>query len=269
MPIFDTHTHSRYSTDARDEPRDMAEAALQKGLLGLCITDHFDCDEIPVFCTLENLRGAKAALKPLQEEYRGRLILCRGVELAQGILGPNEARYALALGGYDYVLGSVHAARWRQDFYMVKWYDPPRPKEELVREYFEACLKLAQWDAVDAVAHFGYLRRYATARDGVPLDYTPCRDLIEETLRTVIATGKALEVNTSGFRYGLPEWIPEEGILRRYRELGGELVTIGSDAHRCEDIAADHREAQAMLKALGFRRYVYYQNRQPVFLPLE
>ena len=269
MPVFDTHTHSRFSDDGREEPRAMAETALQKGLLGLCITDHFDCDEVPLFSSLEHLRDAKAALEPLQQEYRGRLLLCRGVELAQGTMRPDEARHALAIGGYDYVLGSVHAALFRQDYYLMDWQNPPRPLPVLVQEYFEACLRLAQWDQVDAVAHLGYLRRYATARDGVALDYSPCRDLIEEILRTVIATGKALEVNTSGFRYGLPEWIPDSGILHRYRALGGELVTIGSDAHRCGDIGAGHREAQAMLWELGFRYYAYYQQRKPVFLPLE
>ena len=82
--IFDSHTHSRFSADSKAEPRDMMEAALKKGLAGLCVTDHYDCDEIPAFCTLENLRGAKAALEPLRQEYAGRLEVLRGVELAQG-----------------------------------------------------------------------------------------------------------------------------------------------------------------------------------------
>ena len=109
--IFDSHTHSRFSADSKAEPRDMMEAALKKGLAGLCVTDHYDCDEIPAFCTLENLRGAKAALEPLRQEYAGRLEVLRGVELAQGVLCPNEAREPLALTGYDYILGSVHAGR--------------------------------------------------------------------------------------------------------------------------------------------------------------
>ncbi len=99
--IFDSHTHSRFSTDSKAEPRDMMEAALKKGLAGLCVTDHYDCDEIPAFCTLENLRGAKAALEPLRQEYAGRLEVLRGVELAQGVLCPNEAREPRALTGYD------------------------------------------------------------------------------------------------------------------------------------------------------------------------
>ena len=144
---------------------------------------------------------------------------------------------------------------------------PPQPLPQLVREYFEACLQLARWDRVDALAHLGYLRRYA-ARDGVSLDYTPCRELIDQILRTLIETGKALELNTSGFRYGLPEWIPDIGVWRRYRALGGELVTIGSDAHRPCDIGAGHREAQALLRELGFRWFCYYRARRPVMVPL-
>ena len=230
--IFDSHTHSRFSSDSRAEPREMMEAALAKGLMGLCVTDHFDCDEIPAFCTLENLRGAKAALE-----------LLRGVELAQGVMCPNEAREALALTNYDYVLGSVHAGRWREDYYWLDYRNPPHPMETLLREYFENCLAVARWDKPDAIAHLGFLKRYAV-RDGVTLDYTPYNDLIEEILRTLIATGKALEVNTSGFRYGLPEWIPGIEIWRRYRAMGGELVTIGSDAHRPEDLPISSTSAR-------------------------
>ena len=266
--IFDTHTHSKYSADSSAEPQEMLQAALRSGLAGLCVTDHFDCDRIPEFCTLENLRAAKRAFDPLQQQYAGRLTVLRGVELAQGVLCPNEAGAALALTDYDYVLGSLHAARWRQDYYFMDYRQPPQPLPQLVREYFEACLQLARWDRVDALAHLGYLRRYA-ARDGVSLDYTPCRELIDQILRTLIETGKALELNTSGFRYGLPEWIPDIGVWRRYRALGGELVTIGSDAHRPRDIGAGHREAQAMLRELGFRWFCYYRARRPIMAPLE
>ena len=113
--IFDTHTHSKYSADSSAEPQEMLQAALRGGLAGLCVTDHFDCDRIPEFCTLENLRAAKRAFDPLQQQYAGRLTVLRGIELAQGVLCPNEAGVALALTDYDYVLGSLHAARWRQD----------------------------------------------------------------------------------------------------------------------------------------------------------
>lgn len=211
--IFDTHTHSKYSADSSAEPQEMLQAALRGGLAGLCVTDHFDCDRIPELCTLENLRAAKRAFDPLQQQYAGRLTVLRGVELAQGVLCPNEAGAALSLTDYDYVLGSLHAARWRQDYYFMDYRRPPQPLPQLVREYFEACLQLARWDRVDALAHLGYLRRYA-ARDGVSLDYTPCRELIDQILRTLIETGKALELNTSGFRYGLPEWIPDIGVWR-------------------------------------------------------
>ena len=189
------------------------------------------------------------------------------MELAQGVLCPNEAREPLALTDYDYILGSVHAGRWREDYYWMDYRDPPHPLPVLMREYFENCLAVAHWDKVDALAHLGYLKRYAI-RDGVTLDYTPYDDLIDEILRTLIATGKALEVNTSGFRYGLPEWIPGIEIWRRYRAMGGELVTIGSDAHRPEDIGAGHKEAQRMLRELGFTRFFYFRARKPVAVEL-
>ena len=97
--IFDSHTHSRFSTDSKAEPRDMMEAALKKGLAGLCVTDHYDCDEIPAFCTLENLRGAKAALAPLRQEYADllrRMDTLRTIDRAKYLLmqylGMSEAQ---------------------------------------------------------------------------------------------------------------------------------------------------------------------------------
>lgn len=269
MPVFDSHTHSRFSADGHEEPRDMAETALRSGVDGFCITDHYDCDEIPGFSDLERVRHTRSAVKCLQEEYDGRIEVRRGIELAQGPMRPDEAAAALAEGEYDFIMGSVHAAWWKEDFYWMDYRRPPYPLAQIVREYFEACLALAQWDKVDAVAHLGYLKRYATARDHVTLDYAPCEELIEEILRTIITTGKALEVNTSGFRYGLSEFIPSESILARYRTLGGELVTIGSDGHNAVDIGAHHHEAQRMLRELGFRWYAFYRGRRPHMLPLE
>lgn len=269
MLIYDSHTHSRFSEDGCEEPRDMAEAALRNGISGICITDHYDCDEIPLFGDLQRVGHTRDAVAALQGEYEGRLTVRRGIELAQGPMRPDEAAAALAVGSYDFVLGSVHAARWKEDFYWVDYKKPPYPLEQIIREYFEACLTLARWDKVDAIAHLGYLKRYATGRDGVPLDYTPCTGLIEEVLRALIETGKALEINTSGLRYGLGSLIPEVETLRRYRELGGELVTIGSDAHRAVDIGAGHREAQEALRAAGFRYFAFYRTRRPEMIPLE
>lgn len=269
MPIYDSHTHSRFSTDGHEEPRTMAESALRAGVDGFCITDHYDCDQILTFSDLGQVRQTQAAAAALRKEYAGKIEIRRGIELAQGPMRPDEAAPALAMGEYDFILGSVHASRWREDFYAVDYNCPPYPMEELIRGYFEACLALARWDKVDAVAHLGYLKRYATARDRVVLDYSPCEELIEEVLRTVIATGKALEINTSGFRYGLEEYIPTESILARYRAMGGELVTIGSDAHNAEDIGAHHREAQRMLRELGFRWYAFFRARRPEMIPLE
>lgn len=268
MLIFDSHTHSKFSADSHEEPQNMAEAAIRNGVSGFCVTDHYDCDEVPLFGNVQRLSGSRDAVVALRKQYAGRLTIHRGIELAQGTMRPDEAESALTLGDYDFILGSVHAARWREDFYWVDYKNPPYPLGQMIEEYFEACLRLARWDRVDAIAHLGYLKRYATARDGVPLDYTPCEALIEEILRTVIATGKALEVNTSGFRYGLAEFIPDPGVLRRYRELGGERITIGSDAHTAADIGAGHREAQRLLRELDYRYYAFYEARKPRMIPL-
>ena len=92
--------------------------------------------------------------------------------------------------------------------------------------------------------------------------------MIQETLRLLVSTGKGLEINTSGYRQGLGKTIPVLGIIKRYYQLGGKIVTLGSDAHQAQDVASDFDVAMDILTSIGFQYFAFYRERQPVMLKL-
>ena len=120
----------------------------------------------------------------------------------------------------------------------------------------------------DSLGHLDYVTRYGESEKPFP-SYRMFGDIIDEILRVLIARGKALEVNTAGYRKALRQPNPEPAILRRYRELGGELVTIGADAHAAKDLGKSCGQAMELLRELGFKAAAYYERHQPVMVDLQ
>lgn len=264
----DCHMHTEFSTDSDAPVRDMLEEAVRRGMDGVCVTDHLDLD----FPEDEGL-GPDAfqldldryfrTLTSLREEYRGRLDVRIGVELGlQEHLG-KAYRDIAREHPFDFIIGSLH---------LVRGTDPYN--REIFREhtdaevYREAFLETAQClDAVedfDALGHLDYVVRYG-ARKEEAYSYQRFADEIDGILKRLIASGKGLEMNMGGIRCGLGFPNPHPDVLKRYRELGGEIVTVGADAHRPEHIALAFREGADILRECGFRYYAEYIGRKPVF----
>lgn len=130
-------------------------------------------------------------------------------------------------------------------------------------EYFSSILEnIRAFDDFDVYGHLDYVVRYSPSR-GVSYDYTQYADLIDEILKLLIQKGKGIEINTAGFKYGLSHPNPTEGIIARYRKLGGELVTIGADAHAPEHVAYDFQKVSDILKSAGFSYYTVFSDRKP------
>ena len=143
-----------------------------------------------------------------------------------------------------------------------------RSEEEAYRSYFTCLLEnLKVFSCFDVCGHIDYVVRYGPNRN-LYYTYEKYRDILDEILRVLVQKGIGLECNTAGFKYGLGHPNPTEKILSRYRELGGEILTLGSDAHAPEHIAYDFERAGALLKECGFHYYTVFRNRKPEFLPL-
>lgn len=271
MRYSDQHIHSSCSPDSDAPMRRMAEAARDHGMAMVCFTDHIDMDD----CDTGRLDPSYDRRWPLCRDTGAALradpppgIEVRlGMELGGAVHAPETAARAAAGPELDFVLGSFHNLRDTPDFYIY----PYRSLEEcrqLNRLYLAELIETAALDCFDVMAHIGYTSRYMR-RDGFPCDVTPAEygDELRTLFARLISRGKGIEVNASGLRHGHTTY-PEAGCLRLYRELGGELVTVGSDAHAPEDAGVGIAEAYALLRTLGFRYTAEFKNRKPQMLPL-
>lgn len=260
--------HTDFSTDANSTPREMVEGAIAKGLKTICITDHMDKDysEDPA----EFVFDADAyfdTLKALKEEYRGKIDVRIGVEL--GLQPHLGAFYKELVNQYpfDFVIGSVHLVKG-EDPYYKKFFDHRTDEEGYRLTFAETLNCLKATDDFDSLGHLDYVVRYGV-RQAEDYSYQKYADEIDGILRRLIDSGKGLEVNTAGLKYGLGFAHPHPDVLKRYRELGGELITIGSDGHKPEHIAYDFQKALELLKACGFKYYTEFRERTPIFCQLQ
>ena len=203
-------------------------------------------------------------IRRLAEEYEGKLAIRTGIELGLMLREQTELERLEAELPVDFILGSCHFTDG-YDIYDRAYYAGKTEKEAYFR-YLESTLeRIRVFDCFDSLAHLDCILRYGPEknRNFRPEDYM---DIIDEILKVLIEKGKALECNTAGYKYGLGHPNPHEAILKRYHELGGELLTIGSDAHRPEEVGKEFARAAEILKDCGFRYYTVYRERKPVFL---
>lgn len=264
----DAHMHTAFSTDSSAPVEDMLEASAERGLAAVCITDHMDLDFPPeegagegafLFDTEEYFR----TLLPLREKYKERLEVRIGIEIGlQPHLGEPYKQLVRAYP-FDFVIGSVHLIR-RMDPYFGKLFRG-RTDAEVYRQAFVETLQCIEGvEDFDVLGHLDYVVRYGK-HQAEEYSYRAFSDEIDAVLRRLVFTGKGLEMNMAGVKYGLGFPNPHPDVLRRYRELGGEIITVGADAHRPEHVGYDFEEAGQLLEACGFRYYTEFRGRKPVF----
>lgn len=264
----DYHVHTDFSSDSSTPMEDMVARAIELGLERICFTDHMDYD-FPVtegYTFVFEPEEYFTKLAELTDKYKRKIKILKGIEL--GLQPHLGERYQKLIQSYpfDFIIGSTHLAQGIDPYLPVYWEN--RTKEEGVRLYFEEITKnLQNFDGFLINGHLDYMIRYAPDTNA-GFTYTDYPDTIDTMLRTIISKGKGIEVNTSGFKYGLSVPHPHTDILKRYRELGGELITVGSDAHKPEHLAYDFDRAEQLLLELGFRYYAVYEEQKPILLPL-
>lgn len=265
--LWDVHMHSQFSGDSKAPQEAMIAAAQTKGLAGICFTDHLDIDypdEPETF--LLDLPNYSASVLALQEKYKHTFPVRFGIELG---LQPHLAtihRDILTQYPFDFVIGSSHVVHGIDPYY-PKFYEG-RSEKEAYREYFSSILENIQaFDGFDVYGHIDYVVRYGPTKNKnyIWIEY---QDIIDEILKLLISKGKGIEINTGGFKYGLGHPNPTEEILERYHELGGEIITIGADAHAPEHVGYDFEKVTGILKDAGFKYFTVFEKRKARFLPL-
>lgn len=265
----DSHLHTSFSGDSSTPPEQQIERAAALGMEHLTITDHHDMDFPPSFCSFElDLGRYIPTITQLREKYRGKIDLGIGIELGLQPQLTRELPECTSSFPFDFVIGSQHLVRRIDPFEMDKAVRSLGSEANVYRAYLEEELaNLKQFDCWDVAGHLDYVVRYGKNK-AAGYTWEKYGDILDEILRTVIDKGKGIEYNTGGFKAGLGWGHPMPAVWKRYRELGGEILTIGSDAHVPEYVGSHFGDAGEFLKSAGFRYYCIYRGRKPVFLPL-
>lgn len=258
--MYDFHIHSRVSFDGRDRGLDLALAAATAGLREICFTDHLDYDPMG---TIADMAFDTA---DYNSEYEGLSVpglkIRLGVEFGMTPDNREQFHRDLKRRDFDFVLGSVHFTDGLDVFFSEYWMG--KTVFEAERRYLEETLRCVEsHDDFDVLAHLNFVSKSPAHPAPRPLPYADHREIVDEILKALVRKGKGMEMNTSGIdrRAG---FLPTEEIIRRFHELGGQIVTVGSDAHRCERVGQYIPEACGLLRDI-FGYVCTFENRQPVF----
>ena len=267
MYLCDLHSHTQISPDSAALLADTARAAMDAGLQEFCVTDH--CDLLDMNGkprTFFDWPSAVEQYRAVRAELGDRLTLRLGIELGSAPFDPDTARAILAQGGegLDFVLGSLH--NWiGMEGNLDLYYSDYRDNMALARRAVENALDhtwtlvAALPDCYDSLAHIIYPLRYVH-RDGIDLTLADYEERVRAIFTEAAKTDHAMEVNVCRGKDIAP-WPP---LLRWFRECGGRLVTVGSDAHRPGDVAKGIPQALDMVQAAGFDGVTTFSGRKPI-----
>jgi histidinol-phosphatase (PHP family) len=276
----DNHVHTDFSSDSDATMESVVQQAQAKGLSSLCFTDHMDYNFPDLGNGMNFLFDTDLYFREiarLEKKYPA-ILLRRGIEL--GLKPDLENRCKTLTGShpFDFVIGSTHLVDNADPYYPAYWENKTQ-KEGLLRYYEMTLENIAAISDYDVYGHIDYIVRYTPTqqknRESGIIDenymkqcYLDTADIIDEILRQLILSGKGIEVNTAGLRYDMGHTNPREEILKRYRELGGEIISVGSDSHAPQHLAFAFERIPHLLRSCGFRYYTEFHKRVPKMIPL-
>ncbi len=264
MNILDNHVHTHFSIDGRDTMEEVIKAAINRGVRYLTFTDHleYNRDKFSIDC-----KKYSEAINEYKGKYEKSIELLTGIEVGYQKHLQGEIENIINSNPFDFVLCSTHTV----DEINVadEKYFQGISKKEAYTKYFESIMETTKkFRNYDSYGHLDYIIRYGNF-ENKEIIYEDYRDVIDEVLKNIISSGRGIELNTSGFRYGLNAIHPNIDILRRYKELGGEIITVGSDSHQAKDVCKDFHRAYDMLNYFGFKYVCIFKKRVPQFISIE
>lgn len=273
MRYSDMHTHSDNSFDAKSSVDALCRAAIEQGLYALAVTDHCEAPCIPLGENCEfgsfdrqipqSIRDVYSA----KEKYGDQLKVLCGLELGEPMHDPVQTAHALGYGDFDFVLASVHNLRGRDDFYYMDF--SKVDVNAVLQEYFDELAETAAFPHFDSLAHLTYPLRYIFEREGHMPDLALFSEQIDNIFRILIQNRKALEINVSGLFKPMNCTLPELPLVRRFRELGGEYVTLGTDAHEAAMVGKGIAQGAQVAREAGFTHYAIYEKHHPQMIAID
>ena len=258
--MFDFHMHSHVSFDGHDSAINMARAAAAAGMKEICFTDHMDYD--PMHPEYSYAFDIAVYNKEYIDLHVPGLKIRYGFEF--GMLPDNQAQFEkdLSRRKWDFVLGSAHFAGG-QDVYRAEYWVEKTPYQAILGSLEETLACVKNHDAYDVLAHLTFVGKAGGNPNKQPILYKDYREVVDEIFKILAAKGKGLELNTSGLdRCG--DYLPGMEYLRRFKELGGEIVTVGSDAHHGNRAGQYcHEACRAVQEIFGY--VCTFESRNPQF----
>lgn len=277
--IIDCHTHSRNSSDAEnDTVIERCERAAQLGLVAMAVTDHCevnryfekDCYKIDYeqkydeYGFKKSFENSMAEVSSVKELYNGKVNLICGVEMGQPLSDIKTAENILSDKRLDFVIGSMHELPGHDDFAFLDYSNEYIPY--LLEKYFNEIYNMCKWGKFDVLGHLTYTLRYIEGEQNIKVDMKPYDEIIRHSFKALIQNGCGIEINTSGLYQKYGKTFPDFEYIKLYHELGGEIITVGSDSHSTANLARGIKEGLDLVFQAGFKRITYFKNRKPVFL---
>lgn len=259
--MYDFHVHSDFSMDCKYLMEEMVKGAIKNNMKSICFTDHVDYDvtvnKIDIdFRTHDYFKK----VKQVKYKYKDHIEILAGVEI--GMQPHLNKRYDKLISNnpFDFVLMSIHSIEGK-DIHFDKFTHNKKPIDALI-EYYEYLYQCVEsFDNFDILGHIDYIDRYFEDDSSLP-GFDEYEFIVRKILNLIIEKGKGIEINTAGKKYGLEYYHPKVEILNLYKALGGEILTIGSDAHSPEFIGYDYRFAEKLLRDVGFKYIYIYKERK-------
>ncbi len=267
--IVDLHVHTDNSFDGNHSATFFCEKAEFLDLRAIAFTDHCEVDQYRGDSAYEKrIFQAFFEVAKVRSAFRGKLLVLNGIELGQPAYDIETAESIIKSYNYDQILGSVHNLRGGEDFYFMENLQLPQA-EKLLSEYFNALIEMLEWGNFDVLSHLTYPLRYFYSKSNLDVDLNKFKKQIDEILLRTAKKDKALEINTAALRQPLNKLSPEVDLIKRFKELGGKYVSVGSDAHYAEHLATDIDLAYTAALEAGFQHITFFQNRTPMTIKIE
>lgn len=265
MYLSDYHMHGALSFDTNTPMIDMARAAVDAGLNEICFTDHVDvCYSGSDVRNEFDFPALERAYDALHAALSEPLLIRRGMELGEATRDFAHAEKLLRQAPeMDFIIGSQHqlsGAYGHVDLYYCAAKDEQSARAQ-IEDYLTMVLQLAKWGKFSVLGHLTLPLRYMNENNGLHMTFDGHEPEVEEIFRTLIQNGCGIECNTN--RGNVP--LPDEKWLRMYRALGGEIITVGTDAHTPEYVGCHVREVQELLRSCGFSYHCTFDKLKPIF----
>ena len=277
MITADCHTHSTNSPDGCNAPEAMILRAIELGIGTYALTEH--CEVNRWFCYdhyrehfnpedtydfSNDFENSMCDNMRMKEKYAGKLTFINGIELGQAQFNTGLAIAVAEDKRLDFVIGSVHQVRGYDDFAFTDFNKVDA--QTLVDKYYSEIYEICQCGCFDVLGHLTYPLRYIEGNWGIKVDMEINKEIIYASMKLLAEKGKGIEINTSGLRQKYGKTFPDLEYVKLFRDAGGEIISVGSDAHCTEDLGKGIPEGIEIAKEAGFDRIAYFIERKPQFI---